>query len=68
MACRVCREDSVTSANLQTKLSLYQSIAKVNSSIGWDPFVRTAQSAVHFNPWQTCSVQHLLDFSGMHCA
>ena len=26
----------------------------------------TAQSALHFTPWQTCSFRHQLDFSGKH--
>ena len=34
----------------------------------WDPVHRTAQSVLHFTPWQTCSFQCPIDFSGKHSA
>ena len=36
---------------------------KVRSYISWYPVLVTAQSALHFTPWQTCSFQRHLDFS-----
>ena len=34
--------------------------------IGQYPVRWTAQSALHFTPWQTCSFRHQLDVSGKH--
>ena len=34
--------------------------------IAHNPVSTTAQSALHFTPWQTCSFWHQLDFSGKH--
>ena len=41
---------------------------KVRSYIAQYPVHRTAQSALHFTPWQTCSFQGHLNFSGKHSA
>ena len=41
---------------------------KVSSYIAWYPVHRTAQSALHFTPWQTCSFQGHLNFCGKHSA
>ena len=41
---------------------------KVRSYIARYPVRRTAQSALHFIPWQTCSFQDHLNFSGKHSA
>ena len=41
---------------------------KVHPYIARYPVLGTAQSALHFNPWQTCLFQHQLDFSGKHSA
>ena len=39
---------------------------KVHSYIAQYPVRRTAQSALHFTPWQTYSFQGHLNFSGKH--
>ena len=41
---------------------------KVRSYIARYPVRRTAQSALHFTSWQTCSFQSHLNFSGKHSA
>ena len=41
---------------------------KVRSYIARYPVCMTAQSALHFTPWQTCSFQGHLNFSGKHSA
>ena len=41
---------------------------KVRSYIAQYPVHRTAQSALHFTPWQTCSFQGHFNFSGKHSA
>ena len=41
---------------------------KVRSYIARYPVLGTAQSALHFTPWSTCSFQRHLDFSGKHSA
>ena len=38
------------------------------SYIAWHPVLGTAQGGLHFIPWQTCSFQCQLDFSGKHSA
>ena len=45
-----------------------KSKVKVRSYIARYPVRRTAQSALHFTPWQTCSFQGHLNFSGKHSA
>jgi len=32
------------------------------------PVLSTDQSALHFNPWQTCSIKHHFDYPGKHSA
>ena len=39
---------------------------KACSNIAQHPVLGTVQSALHFTPWQTCSFQCHLDFSGKH--
>ena len=41
---------------------------KVRSYIARYPVHRTAQSALHFTPWQTCSFQGHLNFFGKYSA
>ena len=41
---------------------------KVRSYIARYPVLGTVQSALHFTPWQTCSFERQLDFSGKHSA
>ena len=41
---------------------------KVCSYIARYPVHRTAQSALHFTPWQTCSFQGHLNFFGKYSA
>ena len=41
---------------------------QVRSYIARYPVRRTTQSALHFTPWQTCSFQGHLNFSGKHSA
>ena len=43
-------------------------LKRVHSYIAWYPALWTAQSALHFTPWQTYSFQHHCDFSGKHSA
>ena len=43
-------------------------VVKVRSYIEWYPVRMTGQSALHFNPWQTCSFQGHIYFSGKHSA
>ena len=40
---------------------------KVYSYIARYPVLGTVQSTLHFTPWQTCSFQRHLDFSGKPC-
>ena len=46
------------------KVSKYK--LKVCFHIAQYPVHWTAQSALHFTPWQTCSFRHQLGFSGKH--
>ena len=39
---------------------------KASSYIAQYPVLRTAQSALHFTSWQTCSLRHHLGFSEKH--
>ena len=41
---------------------------KVSSYIARYPVLRTAQSALHFTSWPTCSIQGHFNFSGKHSA
>ena len=45
-----------------------QKKVRVCSCIAWYPVRRTAQSVLQFTPWQTCSFQRNLNFSGKHSA
>ena len=47
---------------------LLQTAVQVCSYIAWYPVLGTAQCALHFTPWQTCSLQCQLDFSRKHSA
>ena len=40
---------------------IFQIVKKPMYPVRW-----TAQSALHFTPWQTCLFRHQLDFSGKH--
>ena len=41
-------------------------MVKAHSYIAQYPVRWTAQSALHFTPWQTCSFRHQLNFCGKH--
>ena len=41
-------------------------VVKASSDITRYAVLRTAQSALHFTPWQTCSFQGHFNFSGKH--
>ena len=43
-------------------------VKMVRSYIARYPVRVTVQSALHFTPWQTCSYQGHLNFSGKHSA
>ena len=46
----------------------YHICKKESSYIARDPVLRTAQSALRFTHWQTCSFQCHFNFSGKHSA
>ena len=48
--------------------SVWVCIIKVCSYIARYPVHRTAQSALHFTPWQTCSFQSHINFFGKYSA
>ena len=53
----------------QVYLYIYLSIftfvlKKVTSYIAQHSILRISQSALHFTPWKTCSIEHYLGFSG----
>ena len=52
----------------KTSVNLLFDTKKVRSYIARYPVFGTAQSALHFIPWQTCSFQRHLNFSGKHSA
>ena len=57
--------------NLATKQCHHFSIPGVKrqgSYVAQYPTLRIGQSALHFTPWQTCSIEHHLGFSGKHSA
>ena len=45
-------------AGLKKGMFLYSAVSS--------PLDRSSQSTLHFTPWQTCSFQHQLGFSGKH--
>ena len=69
-----CDSGGATDINLSVQIIPYMywstkvKKVKVSSYIARYPVRRTAQSALHFTPWQTCSFQGHLNFSGKYSA
>ena len=54
-----------TSPDIST-LCQTEMVKRICFYIAQYPVRRTAQSVLHFTPWQTCSFRHQLDLSGKH--
>ena len=54
--------------NVSVSFDRRQVLLKVLSYIARYPVHRTAQNALHFTPWQTCSFQGHLNFFGKYSA
>ena len=59
--------DEVGPCHRKLELS-YSIVKKVRSYIAQYPVLRTAQSALHFTLWLTCSTKHQLNFLWKHPA
>ena len=64
--CNICVDKCVVNKTADVKIGTCK--VKVCSYIARYPVHRTAQSALHFTPWQTCSFQGHLNFFGKYSA
>ena len=66
--CNSYSHNYVCSIIARTRIIISKVKGKVCFHVPKYPVRWTAQSTLHFTPWQTCSFRHQVDFSGKHSA